>query len=154
MNALLGDLTIFVLAIFVGYEVISKVPVILHTPLMSGTNAIHGYCDSDEMSRVIESLSAANYAGLDEHWSFRVEAFVDDSRHQDMAPVHASQMYSRNLLAFVQLMLKEGVLNLNFEDDILRDTCITHEGTIRNAATRDRLGAAAPAPATTGGLAP
>ncbi len=42
MNALLGDLTIFVLAIFVGYEVISKVPVILHTPLMSGTNAIHG----------------------------------------------------------------------------------------------------------------
>lgn len=42
MNALLGDLTIFVLAIFVGFEVISKVPVILHTPLMSGTNAIHG----------------------------------------------------------------------------------------------------------------
>lgn len=42
MNALFADLTIFVLAIFVGYEVISKVPVILHTPLMSGTNAIHG----------------------------------------------------------------------------------------------------------------
>ena len=33
---------IFVLAIFVGFEVISKVPVQLHTPLMSGTNAIHG----------------------------------------------------------------------------------------------------------------
>jgi NAD(P) transhydrogenase subunit alpha len=31
-----------VLAIFVGFEVISKVPTILHTPLMSGTNAIHG----------------------------------------------------------------------------------------------------------------
>jgi proton-translocating NAD(P)+ transhydrogenase subunit alpha len=42
MNELIGDFTIFVLAIFVGYEVISKVPVILHTPLMSGTNAIHG----------------------------------------------------------------------------------------------------------------
>jgi NAD(P) transhydrogenase subunit alpha len=70
-----------------------------------------------------------------------------------MAPVHASQMYSRNLLAFVQLLLKEGVLNLNFEDDIVRDTCITHEGTVRHAATRDRLGAAAPAPATTGGVA-
>jgi len=41
-DALLVDLTIFALAIFVGYEVISKVPVILHTPLMSGTNAIHG----------------------------------------------------------------------------------------------------------------
>lgn len=35
-------LTIFVLAAFVGYEVISKVPSILHTPLMSGSNAIHG----------------------------------------------------------------------------------------------------------------
>jgi NAD(P) transhydrogenase subunit alpha len=35
-------LTIFVLAAFVGIEVISKVPSILHTPLMSGSNAIHG----------------------------------------------------------------------------------------------------------------
>ena len=35
-------LTIFVLAIFVGNEVVSKVPSILHTPLMSGSNAIHG----------------------------------------------------------------------------------------------------------------
>jgi NAD(P) transhydrogenase subunit alpha len=34
--------TIFVLSAFVGFEVISKVPSILHTPLMSGTNAIHG----------------------------------------------------------------------------------------------------------------
>ncbi|MGD0083123.1 MAG: NAD(P) transhydrogenase subunit alpha [Acidimicrobiales bacterium] len=35
-------ITIFVLSAFVGFEVISKVPSILHTPLMSGTNAIHG----------------------------------------------------------------------------------------------------------------
>jgi NAD(P) transhydrogenase subunit alpha len=35
-------LTVFVLAVFVGFEVISKVPSILHTPLMSGSNAIHG----------------------------------------------------------------------------------------------------------------
>ena len=33
---------VFLLAIFTGYEVISRVPSILHTPLMSGTNAIHG----------------------------------------------------------------------------------------------------------------
>jgi NAD(P) transhydrogenase subunit alpha len=39
---LIVQLTVFVLAIFVGYEVISKVPAMLHTPLMSGTNAIHG----------------------------------------------------------------------------------------------------------------
>lgn len=41
-EALLLILTIFILAIFVGIEVISKVPTVLHTPLMSGTNAIHG----------------------------------------------------------------------------------------------------------------
>lgn len=39
---LLNQITIFALAVFVGFEVISKVPVVLHTPLMSGTNAIHG----------------------------------------------------------------------------------------------------------------
>ena len=36
------EITILVLAIFLGFEVISKVPTLLHTPLMSGTNAIHG----------------------------------------------------------------------------------------------------------------
>ena len=39
---LLAEITIFVLAAFLGFELISKVPVVLHTPLMSATNAIHG----------------------------------------------------------------------------------------------------------------
>ena len=39
---LVTEIAIFVLAAFVGFEVISKVPNTLHTPLMSGTNAIHG----------------------------------------------------------------------------------------------------------------
>ena len=39
---LVVELTILALAIFLGFEVISKVPTLLHTPLMSGTNAIHG----------------------------------------------------------------------------------------------------------------
>jgi len=38
----LAELTVLILAIFLGIEVISKVPTLLHTPLMSGTNAIHG----------------------------------------------------------------------------------------------------------------
>lgn len=41
-SSLLVDITIFVLALLVGFEVISKVPATLHTPLMSGANAIHG----------------------------------------------------------------------------------------------------------------
>ena len=39
---LLADLTVFTLSLLVGFEVISKVPATLHTPLMSGANAIHG----------------------------------------------------------------------------------------------------------------
>ena len=39
---LMADITVFVLSLLVGFEVISKVPATLHTPLMSGANAIHG----------------------------------------------------------------------------------------------------------------
>ncbi|TMG57141.1 MAG: NAD(P) transhydrogenase subunit alpha [Chloroflexi bacterium] len=42
MNDLIVAAYVFILAIFVGFEVISKVPSTLHTPLMSGANAIHG----------------------------------------------------------------------------------------------------------------
>jgi proton-translocating NAD(P)+ transhydrogenase subunit alpha len=41
-QALLTSITVFVLAVFLGFELISRVPTLLHTPLMSGTNAIHG----------------------------------------------------------------------------------------------------------------
>ncbi len=41
-ESLLIEITVFVLAAFVGIEVINRVPTTLHTPLMSGTNAIHG----------------------------------------------------------------------------------------------------------------
>lgn len=40
--AIIGLITVFVLAIFVGFEIITKVPPTLHTPLMSGSNAISG----------------------------------------------------------------------------------------------------------------
>jgi NAD(P) transhydrogenase subunit alpha len=43
LNAeLIASLTIFALAVFLGFELIARVPTLLHTPLMSGTNAIHG----------------------------------------------------------------------------------------------------------------
>jgi NAD(P) transhydrogenase subunit alpha len=42
MESLVVGLTVFVLAVFVGFEIITKVPPVLHTPLMSGANAISG----------------------------------------------------------------------------------------------------------------
>lgn len=43
-------------------------------------------------------------------------------------PVHASQMYARNVLEMVKLMWKEGKLNLDFKDEVIRDACVTHDG--------------------------
>ena len=54
-------------------------------------------------------------------------------------PTHASMMYSRNMTAFVLLMVKDGALNLDFKDDILAGSCVTHDGAVRHAATRERL---------------
>jgi NAD(P) transhydrogenase subunit alpha len=42
MEAFVAALTVFVLAVFIGFEIINKVPPLLHTPLMSGSNAISG----------------------------------------------------------------------------------------------------------------
>ena len=42
MEALVAALTVFVLAVFVGFEIITKIPPTLHTPLMAGSNAISG----------------------------------------------------------------------------------------------------------------
>ncbi|MEL0100883.1 MAG: proton-translocating transhydrogenase family protein, partial [Euryarchaeota archaeon] len=52
---LIGSITLFVLAIFLGFELITKVPAMLHTPLMSGANAISGIS-------VVGALIGANVA--------------------------------------------------------------------------------------------
>ena len=56
MDGLLA-LYIFMLAAFTGYEIIAKVPVILHTPLMSGSNFIHGVVVVGAMPRSEEHTS-------------------------------------------------------------------------------------------------
>ncbi len=66
-------------------------------------------------------------------------------------PVHASQMYSRNISTFALLLLKDGKLAIDFKDDILRDTCVTHEGQILHAPTRERIEKGATAGAVDGG---
>ncbi|MBP0000294.1 MAG: Re/Si-specific NAD(P)(+) transhydrogenase subunit alpha [Cyanobacteria bacterium SID2] len=60
-------------------------------------------------------------------------------------PVHASQMYAKNISTFLQYLVKDNVLNLNFEDDIPDSTCVTYNGEIRNQRVREALGTASPA---------
>jgi NAD(P) transhydrogenase subunit alpha len=58
---LFADITIFVLSLLVGFEVISKVPATLHTPLMSGANAIHGVVVVGVMLLAAETRSTLGY---------------------------------------------------------------------------------------------
>ena len=52
-------------------------------------------------------------------------------------PYHASQMYARNIAAFLQLMVKDAKLQINFEDDIIRSTLVTQGGEVVNARIRE-----------------
>jgi NAD(P) transhydrogenase subunit alpha len=58
---LMADVTVFVLSLLVGFEVISKVPATLHTPLMSGANAIHGVVLVGVMLLAATATTAAGY---------------------------------------------------------------------------------------------
>jgi NAD(P) transhydrogenase subunit alpha len=61
---------------------------------------------------------------------------------------HASQMYAKNVAALVVLLAPKGELNLNFDDDIISAVCITANGDIRHAPTRQRLGMTRMQPST------
>jgi NAD(P) transhydrogenase subunit alpha len=61
---------------------------------------------------------------------------------------HASQMYSKNVAALVTLLAPKGELNLNFGDDIISAVCVTADGEIRHAPTRQRLGMSKLQPST------
>jgi NAD(P) transhydrogenase subunit alpha len=63
------------------------------------------------------------------------------------APFHASQMYGSNIAAFLKLMVKNGELNINREDEIIRETLVTHGGEVVNARIGELLGLASAAPA-------
>ena len=55
-------------------------------------------------------------------------------------PYHASQMYAKNLTTFLQLLVKGGKVNLNMNDDIIRDMLLTHNGEVANARVRENFG--------------
>ena len=118
---LIVQLTVFVLAVFVGYEVISKVPAMLHTPLMSGTNAIHGI--------VIVDLAAE--AGGNCELAKPGETYTTDNGVVIAAPLnlpsemaeHASSLYARNILSLIEL-------GFDFDDEVVAGACVVREGKV------------------------
>ncbi|HEY9199416.1 MAG TPA: Re/Si-specific NAD(P)(+) transhydrogenase subunit alpha [Gammaproteobacteria bacterium] len=53
-----------------------------------------------------------------------------------LLPVHASEMYAKNLLNFLSPMIKNGELTLDWDDEVIRDSALTHAGEIKHAPTR------------------
>lgn len=49
-------------------------------------------------------------------------------------PTHASQLYARNITELLKLLVKDGALHLDFDDEIVSDACVTHEGKVRKTA--------------------
>lgn len=56
-----------------------------------------------------------------------------------LMPIHASQLYAKNVINLLNLMIKDGNLNLDFNDEIIAGTCVTHEGKIVNTQVRAAL---------------
>ena len=54
-------------------------------------------------------------------------------------PFHASQMYARNVSAFLTLLIKDGQFTLDFDDEIVSGTCITHEGRVVHEAVKQAI---------------
>jgi NAD(P) transhydrogenase subunit alpha len=58
---------------------------------------------------------------------------IGESNYPSQMPADASKMFGKNILNFLELLIsEEGVFNLNFNDDIIKGTCITHQGEIIN----------------------
>ena len=60
-----------------------------------------------------------------------------------MGAIHASEMYARNLYNFLSLSIKDGKLALDWDDELVVQTCLTHDGAIRHEATRQKIEAGA-----------
>ena len=58
-------------------------------------------------------------------------------------PVHASQLYSRNVTSFLSLLIKEGELNIDMTDDVVGPSCVTHQGQVVNSRVATAMGVVA-----------
>jgi NAD(P) transhydrogenase subunit alpha len=68
---------------------------------------------------------------------------IDGTRNlPSLMPVHASQLYSKNVSTLLLLLVKDGALKLDFNDEIVKGACVTHDGAIVNARAKELVEAA------------
>jgi len=64
-------------------------------------------------------------------------SIIGNSNLPSTLPSDASKMFGKNVFNFMKLMIKEGTINLNFEDDLVKGTCLTHNGEIVNERVKE-----------------
>ena len=131
-------------------ESVAKADIIITTAQIPGKNA--PVLITTEMIEVMKNgsiiidLAAATGGNTqltknDETVMHKGVYIVGNSRLPGTMPSDASKLYGKNILNFLQLMIsKEGVFNLNFEDDLVAGTCIAHNGKITNERVNQVIG--------------
>jgi NAD(P) transhydrogenase subunit alpha len=110
------------------------------SPLLITREAVHGM----HPGSVIVDLAAERGGNCevtrpDEHVVEQGVTVLGPSNLPASVPYHASQMYSRTITTFLRQMVKEGAVQLNMEDEVIRDTMVAHEGEIANERVRSLL---------------
>ncbi|MGI8584723.1 MAG: Re/Si-specific NAD(P)(+) transhydrogenase subunit alpha [Chitinophagaceae bacterium] len=105
-----------------------KAPILITTEMM----------ENMKNSSIIIDLAASTGGNTEltknaENFVYNGVTIVGNSNLPGTMPSDASKLYGKNILNFLQLIIdKEGKLNLNFEDDLVKGTCIAHDGKITN----------------------
>jgi NAD(P) transhydrogenase subunit alpha len=81
-----------------------------------------------ELTRAGETVLTANGVSV-----------VGPTHLASMGCIHSSEMYARNLHNFLSLSIKGGAIALDWNDDLVAQTCLTHDGAIKHAATQQRI---------------
>jgi len=122
-------------------ESVAKADIVITTAQIPGKKA--PILITDEMmygmkpGSVIIDLAAAtggntDYTKNNATTSHNGITIVGNSNLASTMPADASKLYGKNVLNFLQLILKDGAVNLNFEDDLIKGTCIAYNGDITN----------------------
>ncbi len=118
---------------------IVKSDVVITTALIPGrraplliTNAMLKQMKPGAVVVDLASVNGGNCEGTVDNETVKIEGvtIIGSSALPATMPEDATRMYSKNLHNFLKLLLKNDQLNLNFEDEIIKGTCITHQGAI------------------------
>ena len=130
------------------HEHLKKADIVITTALIPGRPApmliSKAMVESMKPGSVIMDLASENGGNCeltkkDEITHFNQVAIDGTSNIPGTMPVHASELYSKNIAAFLKYMIKDGELNLDLEDEIISGSMFTHKGEITNEPTQKAL---------------